>query len=580
MRVPLRRPGRAALALASLATVVACSSPLTALSSGENGAPTSSQTSASQLDPQAKGPAAPIEGARRGGHLTVRSQGVPETLDPTRQYYVDSQAILKLTNRTLTTFAIRDGKPVLVPDLATDLGRVSADGLTWTFTLKEGLAYEDGTPVKAADVVYAVQRSFAQQELPGGPTYQIDHLKGGSAYRGPYQGGTSFPGVEAKGDKDVVFHLSAPWSSLPYFGTFTVTSPIPAAKDTRDKYGLHPLATGPYKFETYKDNKLTLVRNTQWKAETDPARRDLLDSFTFEWGGEPKDTQGPILDDPNASGLLSYDPVDSTLVLKATAAKGQLTAGDSPCVSLVTMDTRQIPLSVRKAIARAYPWDQVREAADINQVTVQTMRSIAPPQLPGAVAHDIADLPVSGRGDPAAARKLLEQAGKLGFELSWYFATDMPTSRAVSEARARGLRAAGFTVRPHGVPRNKLREMASNLDAPVNMLQGPSGWCYDWPSGDAIYLPLFSSTAARETMSAGGLADPDLDARMKAIAARPLADQASEWAALDKDLLTNYLPVLPGGMDRAIFLSSKDVGGVVDDPNLGMPDFSSIYLRN
>ena len=43
--------------------------------------------------------------------------------------------------RQLTSFVNRNGKQVLVPDLATDLGQVSADGLTWTFTLKDGLKY-------------------------------------------------------------------------------------------------------------------------------------------------------------------------------------------------------------------------------------------------------------------------------------------------------------------------------------------------------------------------------------------------------------------------------------------------------
>ena len=40
----------------------------------------------------------------------------------------------------------------LVPDLAEDLGEVSDDGLTWTYTLKEGLKFEDGTPITAEDV--------------------------------------------------------------------------------------------------------------------------------------------------------------------------------------------------------------------------------------------------------------------------------------------------------------------------------------------------------------------------------------------------------------------------------------------
>ena len=61
-------------------------------------------------------------------------------MDPTDIYYVDSNEISKLTFRALTQFDVRNGKPVLVPDLAEDLGTVSADGLTWTFKLKKGIS--------------------------------------------------------------------------------------------------------------------------------------------------------------------------------------------------------------------------------------------------------------------------------------------------------------------------------------------------------------------------------------------------------------------------------------------------------
>ena len=44
----------------------------------------------------------------------------------------------------------------LVPDMATDLGRPNEDNTEWTFTLKDGIKYEDGTDVKAEDVAYAI----------------------------------------------------------------------------------------------------------------------------------------------------------------------------------------------------------------------------------------------------------------------------------------------------------------------------------------------------------------------------------------------------------------------------------------
>src|SRR5665647_2876443 len=173
------------VAAAAVATmgVAACASPS---ANNAGGGPTSggdTAKAAAAFLPAAKGPAPEIAGAKKGGALIISYAAAPETLDPSAHYYQDTNGILKLTNRALTAFALRDGKAVLVPDRATDLGQVSADKLTWNFKLKDGMKYEDGTPVVAADIVYAAARSLAHEELPGGPTYQDEFLKGGDTYK-------------------------------------------------------------------------------------------------------------------------------------------------------------------------------------------------------------------------------------------------------------------------------------------------------------------------------------------------------------------------------------------------------------
>jgi peptide/nickel transport system substrate-binding protein len=59
----------------------------------------------------------------------------------------------------------------LVPNLATGLGRVSDHGLTWTYRLRPGIRFEDGSIVTSQDVKYAVERSYARDVLPNGPGY-------------------------------------------------------------------------------------------------------------------------------------------------------------------------------------------------------------------------------------------------------------------------------------------------------------------------------------------------------------------------------------------------------------------------
>src|SRR3954451_13750050 len=117
----------------------------------------STDTSQFQTDPivagkcdTCKGPAADIEGAKTGGTLTVLKADTITTLDPTEAYYTDSASILSgLVVRSLTQYK-RDAdkkEMILVPDLATNLGRPNADFTKWTYTLRDGIKYEDGSPV-------------------------------------------------------------------------------------------------------------------------------------------------------------------------------------------------------------------------------------------------------------------------------------------------------------------------------------------------------------------------------------------------------------------------------------------------
>src|SRR3712207_9142053 len=93
-------------------------------------------------------------------------------------------------NETATTeiytLSLHDALPIysaepgrtgqLAPDLATDLGTTPDGGLTWTFTLREGVRFETGAPITSRDVKYGIERSFASDVVVGGPTRVVELL--------------------------------------------------------------------------------------------------------------------------------------------------------------------------------------------------------------------------------------------------------------------------------------------------------------------------------------------------------------------------------------------------------------------
>jgi peptide/nickel transport system substrate-binding protein len=238
------------------------------------------------FDAGRQGPAPAVPGATRGGTITMR---LPCCLraryfDPGVDYATDTSAIsTSLLTRSLTQWAWDPAtdSTVLVPDLATDLGRPNADYTTWTYTIREGARFEDGAPITAADVAFGIERSMDQKRFKGGPPYANEFFLDGDSYQGPYRSGTDYPGVQAHGDQ-LVITMSKPFPDFPFYASFPEMGPVPQYVAGDVEYWRHPVASGPYKIATFEPRKrLVLVRNAEWDPDTDPARHQYPNRFVF-----------------------------------------------------------------------------------------------------------------------------------------------------------------------------------------------------------------------------------------------------------------------------------------------------------
>jgi peptide/nickel transport system substrate-binding protein len=537
----------------------------------------------SATDPNAKGPAPEAPGVHKGGTITIYAQSTPSTFDPTDTYYTDSNEIEKLTFRTPTQYAVRNGQPVLVPDL-TDLGTVSADKLTWTFKMTGTFKYEDGTDVKVEDLAYAIKRSFAHDVFPNGPAYQLGYFKDGDKYKGPYTDGDTFAGVETQGTDTLIIHLAKPFADLPFYMTFPMFTPIPKAKDTKQDYKNHPLSTGPYMFDQYvAGTSLTLKKNPNWDPNTDPVRHAYADAWSFKWGGELVSTQQKVLnsngDDANA---LQYEEIDASLIPQLTGDKAnQLIKGESPCLYVLNIDTRKITdLKVRQAIAKAMPWDALSKANGNNDYSAEPASTFLPPGVPGHNKYTpYPDLTGTGAGDPAGAKQLLTEAGKVGFEVSWYYDNTKPLPQQISNIRADALTKAGFKVKAIGVATADLRAKISDYSSPVNLAQGPRGWCSDWPTGSSWLPVLFESRSIADGISWGFMQDAALDKKIEDVAALSTDEATAKWAPLDQEIMGKYV-ALPWYYTKMAVIAGSNIGGAVGDATVGMPFFPDMYLKS
>jgi peptide/nickel transport system substrate-binding protein len=577
---------RVPLALAATAVVAvglaACGSPSSKSGETSTSKGSSINTAVQSIDRNAKGPAPAVAGAHSGGTLTVYSQSTPNTLDPTNVYYTDSSEIAKLLYRTPTQYDVRSGKAVLVPDL-TDLGTTSADGLTWTFKLQPNIKYADGTPISINDMSYAIKRSFAHDVYDAGPTYQQEYFKDGDKYKGPYKSGLNYDGVETQGTDTLIIHLAKKFPDLPYFMTFPVFTPIPQAKDKKQDYQNNPMTTGPYMYDSFTPGtELKLKKNPNWDPNTDPARHQYLDGFDFKWGQDDVKTQSQVLasSGPDANAV-NYGDLDASLAQQVTGDKAtQLVQGEQPCNIIWQLDTRKIPLEVRKAIALAWPYDQEWKAAGLNPLSAERSSTILPPSVPGYTKYTPpTGLSGSGQGDPAAAKAALQAAGKLGFQVSWFYDNTKPIPQQVSQVRADALTAAGFKVKAIGVSTADLRTKTANYGADVNLGQAPRGWCSDWPTGGSWFPVLFTSASTAAGNSWGMMTDKALDAQIDAAAALPSDQATAKWAALDQQIFSQYIAI-PFYYSKEANIKGTNVGTTVGDPTMGLPFFVDMYLKS
>ncbi len=121
----------------------------------------------------------------------LTNTGLTTTIDPAEAYYLDTMSVdSQLLTRSLTQYKYDPAKKqmVLVPDLATDLGQHNDDYTKWTFTIRDGVKFEDGSTVTAKDIAWGMQRCMDAATFPTGACqyYSNVYFRGGSTYKGPY----------------------------------------------------------------------------------------------------------------------------------------------------------------------------------------------------------------------------------------------------------------------------------------------------------------------------------------------------------------------------------------------------------
>ncbi|MGW6970214.1 ABC transporter substrate-binding protein [Streptomyces sp. NPDC054952] len=521
----------------------------------------------------------------KGGTLTVLSNQDFSHLDPARNWTMPTMDFgTRLLYRTLVTFKAEPGKAgsELVPDLATDLGTPSDGGRTWTFTLKEGVKYEDGTPVRAQDVKYNVERSFAP-DLTGGPDYAAQYLAGGESYKGPLQG-QHLDSIKTPDDRTIVFRLKRPVADFSATATLPTFAPVPQSKETGTRYDARPFSSGPYKIESYdRDKKLVLVRNEHWDARTDTVRKAYPDRFVVVMGLKGGQIDDRIIagEGADASAVQYSDmrPESAPKVLPKADVKARLLAESQGCTEMLHLNNSRAPFDdprVREAMQYAVDKEAVVTAGGgpaLNEVATAYL----PPALSGGRQADTLKIPPAG--DPAKAKELLKAAGKEKLKVSFAVSTG---DKGKAEAIQQGLARAGVEVVIDTIDPGAYYDVIGDLSTTPDMTL--AGWCPDYPSGSTWIPFVFDGRTVKEKGNQGNYSqfrDEATTKRIDEINAMADAGQAERaWIALDAEIMKKS-PSVPVLLERKPLLIGTNIAGAFGHPVwTGTVDYAAIGLKD
>ncbi|MFI8992196.1 ABC transporter substrate-binding protein [Streptomyces antimycoticus] len=514
-----------------------------------------------------------------GGTVHFLAKSDFSHLDPGLGFDGGVNNFYRLIYRGLTTFGAGPGAKgtKVVPDLATDLGTPSDDAKTWTYHLKDGLKFEDGSPIDSTSVKFGIERAW-DPEMGGSP-YPKQLIEAPADYNGPYQSG-GLDSIETPDSKTVVFHLKKSFADFPSALTMPNFTPFPKGNGAGHAFDTKPIASGPYKVASHtQGSSLKLVRNPQWKASTDQVRAAKPDAFEWTFGLDSATIDERMLAGQGADAdAIAASIQPSTLSrVQTPELKARTLSGPNGCTTYLGMNTTRkhlADLRVRQAIAYAVDKDSVVAAMGGRQLAAKGT-AIQPPQMLGRTDYD--RYPHSR----TKAKKLLAEAGLSGGFSLTLDTRPVPQQQAISVAIQEALKPLNIKVKINNIDTSTFYEVIASTSKQHDLAL--TGWCPDWPSGATFLPPLFDGRNITPTANTNisQIDNAAINKRMDEIAAMKDVSAANKaYGELDKQIMAQA-PIVPLAYEKYIFVPGANIAGAYrSDAYTGGIDLVSVGLKD
>lgn len=454
----------------------------------------------------------------------------------------------------------------IVEGIATD-HKMSEDGLTYTFTLREDAVWSNGEPVTAHDFVYAWRRAINPKTgSEYGPYMMNGVIKNASAINNGEKPVEDL-GVKAKDDYTLVVTLEKPtpyFESLTTFGTFLPLNQK-FVESKGDNYGTSSeslLSNGPFKLSNWKSTSTSwsLVKNEDyWDADA-----VSLDKLTFDVVKDPQ-----VSVDLYESGKVDRAGLSADLVDQYASNEGYTITPETSVFFLKMNQTKSEALAnknIRKAISRAFN----------KQALVDEILNDGSIVANGLIPKNFVSMPKSGEDfreasgdlvtyDKKAAKKLwekgLKEIGKDKVEIE-LLADDSAKAKDTNEYLANQLETTleGLDIIIKQVPFEQRLNLSEKMDYELQV----SGWGPDYLDPYS-FLNMFITDSSYNKM---GYSDPKYDELLKKTTTKYVLDPVKRYHAFleAEKVLFEDAAIAPIYQSARAQLIRPEVKGVISNP--------------
>jgi peptide/nickel transport system substrate-binding protein len=486
----------------------------------------------------------PLAGCKKAavsGVLIYARGNDSKKLDPAD--VTDGESVKVCTNifETLVTYA--EGSADVVPLLATSWEH-DEKGTSWTFQLREGVSFHDGTPFDADAVVFCFERLMD----PKNP-----HRFGGAfSYASNYD---NIQKVESQGKRTVRFGLKAPSAVfLVNMAMFPACIQSPAAiKKDGENYFKNPVGTGPYRFVSWL-----------------PKEKIVLEAFDGYWGEKARTKTlifKPVPDNSTRRVQLEQGEVhiidginfsDVEGLKKNAGVEVDLKPGMN--FGYLAMNTLRPPFDkkeVRQAIHLAIEKEKIRALA------FHGFGELGPNPMPPTIFgyhQGIADRPY----DPKKAREMLQAAGvKEGLKVNLFAMSNprpyMPQPRKVAQVIKENLKAVGIEAKIVSPEWQTYLEQTMNAEHDLCLL----GWTTDNGDPDNFLWQLLGSENAviGSAMNVSFYKNPEVDALFREGKTTMNRDYRKQVYEKAQEAIFEDVPMIPLAYFPQVVAYRKGVAG-------------------